>query len=98
MNRSEADKLRNDVRDIYTELCELQNRLYSLGLIKTAHAANAAANALGWEAAEKLMKSGLIKKAHDYNATAQALVWESAEATEKFVKSNKIKKATGKKP
>jgi hypothetical protein len=50
-------KLRDTVRAVSLELIELQNRLYKVGMIKTAHAANATLKALGWEAAEKFKES-----------------------------------------
>jgi len=50
-------KLRDTVREVSLELIELQNRLYKVGLIKTAHKANDTMKELGWEAAEKFKES-----------------------------------------
>lgn len=57
MRKNAAElKLREHVRTISLEMIELQNRLYKLELVNTAHAANAVLQALGFEAAEKLEK------------------------------------------
>lgn len=55
--------------DFYATLSELaltlidvENKLYKVKLVKTAHAVNAAKKQLGWEAAEKLTLAQAKKK------------------------------------
>lgn len=54
MTAAEQRKLHTTLRELALTLIDVENKLYKVQLVKTAHAVNAAKKQLGWEAAEKL--------------------------------------------
>ena len=58
MTEPEEKEARQVVRDISREFAGLENRLANAGFYKTMDKLNDAANALGWELADKLKTKG----------------------------------------